>query len=126
MSRYINNFDHDNWVYRLSHNEISGENKASVTLFFDADNKHQGDRSLKCDYSFTGNSGGQPYEQIRLEKIWTHRFRTDLSFHPVSLSLWLSITMYSWLNFRPGTGAFDEYWTYLKDRGLLNDRRTSK
>ena len=99
---------------------------ASVTLFFDADNKHQGDRSLKCDYSFTGNSGGQPYEQIRLEKIWTHRFRTDLSFHPVSLSLWLSITMYSWLNFRPGTGAFDEYRTYLKDRGLLNDRRTSK
>lgn len=90
MSRYINNFDHDNWVYRLSHNEISGENKASVTLFFDADNKHQGDKSLKCDYSFTGNSAGKPYEQIRLEKIWTHRFRTDLSFHPVSLSLWIN------------------------------------
>src|SRR5690606_10801775 len=90
VSRFVNTFDHDNWFYRLYPQEIEGHNIATVELSFDSENKRQGERSLKCDFYFTGEKGDQPYEKIRLEKIWTHRFRTDLSFHPIGLSLWIN------------------------------------
>lgn len=90
VSRYVNTFDHDNWVYRLNVKEVEGVSDAAVELRFDSEVKQQGERSLRCDYSFTGDKGDQPHEKISLEKIWTHRFRTDLSFHPVGLSLWIN------------------------------------
>ena len=88
-ARYINNFDYDASYYRLETILINASNGTTAKNSFDPDFKYQGKGSLKCSFRFSENKQPGTPEVIRLQRIWNHNFRSDLSFYPVGISFWL-------------------------------------
>lgn len=84
--KYLNHFDFNCSGYLLTLAEDSGKLKADVKVSFDSQVRQQGKGSLRCDYAF--KSAGSAPGSFALRKIWGN-FRSDLSFHPAGLSLWV-------------------------------------
>src|SRR5690554_3587933 len=85
-ARYINNFDYDASYYRLETILISASKGTTAKSSFDPDFKYQGKGSLKCSFRFSVNKQPETPEVIRLQRVWNHNFRSDLSFYPVGIS----------------------------------------
>ena len=81
-SIFINTFDYDCDYFKLS----KGTGNTSVDISIDPKVKHEGSGSLKCKFNFVGAQNSR--ELVTLRKIWGI-FRSDLSFHPLGLSLWV-------------------------------------
>lgn len=89
--RFINSFDFDLSYYQVQPVLINSLTKnTSVNATFDQDIKYQGKMSLKCSFQFSKNEKPEYPEIARLQKIWNHNFRSDLSFHPVGVSFWIN------------------------------------
>lgn len=88
-ARYINNFDYDASYYCLEAILINASKGTTAKSSFDPHFKYQGNGSLKCNFRFSGNKRSENPEVIRLQKVWNHNFRSDLSFYPVGISFWL-------------------------------------
>jgi hypothetical protein len=87
-TKFLNHFDYDcsGYIPKPVHSSI-----INVDVAIDFNEKTQGAASLKCDYSFPGKSGGGNPEVFSLRKVWGN-YRSDLSFFPLGISLWIKST----------------------------------
>ena len=87
-TKYINNcdFDHINMFKPFPMVESVG---ASVELIVDDEVKYQGEGSYRLHYNFTGKNVRGGAQVVAIKQNWYDMYRSDLSFHPLGISLWV-------------------------------------
>ena len=87
-TKYISNcdFDANNKFKPFQLVESIG---ASIELMIDNEVKHQGEGSYRLEYNFTGKNVRGGAQRVAIRQTWYDDYRSDLSFHPLGISLWL-------------------------------------
>ena len=86
-TKYINNCDYEFGALTPHVDGLS--TNASLDLTIDNQVKFQGLGSYKLNYTFSGSNKYGGYEKVYIRKIWYDMDRSDLSFHPLGISLWV-------------------------------------
>jgi len=87
-TKYINNcdFEHNNVFKPFPMVESVG---ASIELIVDDKVKYQGEGSYRLNYNFTGKNVRGGAQMVAIKQNWYDMYRSDLSFHPLAISLWV-------------------------------------
>ena len=87
-TKFINNcdFDHNNVFKPFPMVESVG---ASMDLIVDNEVKYQGEGSYRLNYNFTGKNVRGGAQVVAIKQNWYDMYRSDLSFHPLGISLWV-------------------------------------
>lgn len=88
-TKYINNcdFEHNNVFKPFPMIESVG---ASAELIVDHEVKYQGEGSYQLKYSFTEKNVRGGAQVVAIKQNWYDMYRSDLSFHPLAISLWVN------------------------------------